>query len=149
MIRLLVVLLLLSTQPAIANCWHSAGKRYGIEPELLQAIATVESGLSPSATNGNKNGSTDIGLMQINSQHFSQLEKYNITRHALLNDPCQNVMAGAWVLAGQMRIFGYSWEAVGAYNAGNGRDSKTKMRRKRYIKKVAPVYLRLKNKQKD
>ena len=149
MIRLLIVLALLSVQPAMANCWRSAGERYGIEPELLQAIGIVESGLLPSAINGNKNGSTDIGLMQINSQHFSQLKKYNITQHALMNDPCQNVMVGAWILAGQMRLFGYSWEAVGAYNAGNGRDSKTKMWRKRYIKKVAPVYLRLKNKHKD
>lgn len=147
--RLILLLLLISAGPAMANCWRSAGERYGIEPELLQAIATVESGLYSSAINENNNGSTDIGLMQINSQHFRQLKKYNITQGALINDPCQNIMAGAWVLAGHMRMFGYSWEAVGAYNAGDRRDGKTEMWRKRYIQKVAPVYQRLKNKHKD
>ena len=149
MIRRLVLLFLISAPPAMADCWHSAGERYGIEPELLQAIAVVESGLSPTATNVNKNGSKDYGLMQINSQHLSHLKKYNITQDSLIKNPCQNVMAGAWVLAGLMRKFGYSWEAVGAYNAGNGRDRKTKMWRQRYIKKVVPVYLRLKKEHKE
>ncbi len=144
-----MVLFLLSTPPVMADCWHRAGERYGIEPELLQAIGIVESGLLSSATNGNKNGSTDFGLMQINSQHLRQLNKYNITAHTLINNPCQNVMVGAWVLAGLMRKFGYSWDAVGAYNAGNGRSRKTKIWRQRYIKKVVPVYQRLKNKHKD
>lgn len=149
MFRLMLVLFFLAVNSAIANCWKQAGERYGIEPELLKAIAIVESGLSAAAVNKNNNGTTDVGLMQINSQHFNQLKKYRITPRLLINNPCQNIMTGAWVLAGQMRVFGYSWDAVGAYNAGNARDRKTKIARMRYSQKVARVYQGLKSNNKD
>ncbi len=48
-------------------CFDDAGKKYGINPALLEGIARVESNLNPKAMNRNTNGTTDIGLMQINS----------------------------------------------------------------------------------
>ncbi|PIV87852.1 MAG: hypothetical protein COW48_09240 [Hydrogenophilales bacterium CG17_big_fil_post_rev_8_21_14_2_50_63_12] len=56
---------LLVTLPAHA-CWKEAGTRYGVSPQLLYAIARTESGLNPQAIGRNRNGSRDIGLMQIN-----------------------------------------------------------------------------------
>lgn len=38
-------------------------------PDVMLAIAKAESGLDPNATNVNKNGSSDIGIFQINSVH--------------------------------------------------------------------------------
>ncbi|MBP2169736.1 soluble lytic murein transglycosylase-like protein [Erwinia toletana] len=128
--------------PAQATCWQEAGQRYGIEPELLHAIAIVESNLQSSARNQNRDGSYDIGLMQINSRHLPLLRNFQISESALLDDPCLSVMTGAWVLAGFMRRYGYSWEAVGAYNAGNGSDRGHL--RQRYIQRVHPHYARLK-----
>lgn len=146
MMKKLILLfpLLTTVFPTFADCWKEAGTRYGIEPELLQAIAIVESGLTPSAINKNRNGTHDVGLMQINSSHLSTLKKFNITRQGLINDPCQNVMTGAWILAGNFRHYGYSWEAVGAYNAGTGRSELHKTLRKKYAQKVVPHYLKLK-----
>ncbi|OON41347.1 invasion protein IagB [Izhakiella australiensis] len=141
---LLFFSLLATTLPALADCWQQAGNRYGIEPELLQAIAIVESGLTPEAINENRDGTHDVGLMQINSRHLPMLKKFNITRQGLINDPCQNVMTGAWILAGNFRQYGYSWEAVGAYNAGTGKSQRRKALRNKYIKKVIPHYLKLK-----
>lgn len=149
MIRLILLLTLLAVHGAEAHCWQRAGARYGIEPALLKAIAVVESGLSPTAVHKNRNGTTDVGLMQINSQHFAQLKQYNITAHSLIHNPCQNVIAGAWVLAGQIRQFGYNWEAVGAYNAGNARNRKTHLARLRYSQKVARIYQGLKRNDKE
>jgi hypothetical protein len=34
-----------------------------------------------------------------------------------LGDPCTNVKVGAWILSDCIRKHGYTWEAVGAYNA--------------------------------
>jgi soluble lytic murein transglycosylase-like protein len=99
-------------------CWEEAGARYGINPYLLYAIAKTESGLDPVAVNRNKNGSYDVGIMQINSSWFPQLRKYGISEQELF-DPCVNIHVGAWVLAQNMRRMGNSWEAVGAYNAKN------------------------------
>lgn len=149
MSRLLIFLtFVLTTFPSMATCWEQAGTRYGIEPELLQAIAIVESGLNPGAININKDGTRDYGLMQINSSHLPALRKFRINQKALLNVPCQNVMTGAWILAGNIRQFGYGWEAVGAYNAGTARNAKRRALRQKYIQKVVPHYQRLKkNKQ--
>lgn len=136
--------LLFSPFFSFADCWDQAGGRYGIEPELLKAIAIVESSLNPKATNINYNGTTDFGLMQINSSHLPVLKKFRITQHQLLNDPCHNVMTGAWILAGNIRQYGYTWEAVGAYNAGTAKTPKHHALRKKYIHKVAPQYKKLK-----
>ena len=95
-------------------CFEEAGQRYNISPKLLRSIAQVESGLNPKAVNRNSNGSTDMGLMQINS---SWLKTLNVTPDDLMNDPCLNTMTGAWVLRQCIDRHGYTWEAVGCYNA--------------------------------
>ncbi|WP_313654414.1 lytic transglycosylase domain-containing protein [Pantoea sp.] len=136
--------LLLPLFSAQATCWKDAGARYGIEPELLQAIAIVESNGNTKALNKNRNGSFDVGLMQINSIHFNTLRKFRISQKDLLNNPCQSVMTGAWILAGQIQRFGYTWDAVGAYNAGTANTPQRQALRQQYIKKVAPHYARLK-----
>ena len=106
--------------PAAASaCWAAAADRYGIPVELLQAVAQVESGLRPAAINRShlqRTGSYDIGLMQVNSGHLRTLARYGITE-AQLREPCTNVMVGAWLLAGQFARYGWSWEALGSYNA--------------------------------
>lgn len=97
-------------------CWEEAAARYGVNPYLLYAIAKTESSLNPQAINRNKNGSYDIGLMQINSRWLPTLRKYGINEDQLW-DPCTSIHVGAWVLAQNMQRMGNSWEAVGAYNS--------------------------------
>lgn len=99
-----------------AHCFEQAGARYGIAPVLLEAISTVESGGNPQARNLNRDGSEDLGHMQINSRWLGILASYGIDRQKLL-DPCLNTHVGAWILAQNVRQHGYGWEAVGAYNA--------------------------------
>ncbi|MEX1841657.1 transglycosylase SLT domain-containing protein [Enterobacter cloacae] len=140
---LLIVITVLISFSTHATCWIQAGQRYRIEPELLQAIAITESSLDSKALHQNNDGSYDIGLMQINSKHLKHLEKYNITKDKLLNSPCLSVMTGAWILSGFIQKYGYSWEAIGAYNAG-GSENRAQLRKK-YIRRVIPNYLKLKN----
>lgn len=113
-IHILVFIALISSN-AFA-CWEDAAARYGVNVQLLYAIAKTESSLNPSAINRNKNGSYDIGLMQINSSWFPTLHKYGISETQLWN-PCTNIHVGAWILAQNMHRLGNSWEAVGAYNS--------------------------------
>lgn len=110
-----VAISLIAAFPAYA-CWEQAAERYGISSELLQAIARTESGLDPMAVGRNRNGSRDIGLMQINSSWLPRLSAYGIAERDLLNS-CTSIHVGAWILAGNVRRLGYTWEAVGAYNA--------------------------------
>lgn len=115
-------------------CWEEAAARHGVNAYLLYAIAKTESSLNPSAINRNKNGSYDIGLMQINSRWLPTLRKYGISEEQLW-DPCTSIHVGAWVLAENMRRMGNSWEAVGAYNA---RDPDLRMKYARKVYKNIP-----------
>jgi soluble lytic murein transglycosylase-like protein len=97
-------------------CWDEAAARYGLSSHLLYAIARTESGLNPAAVGRNRDGSRDIGLMQINSSWLPTLASHGIAEHHLF-DACTSIHVGAWILAGNVSRLGYTWEAVGAYNA--------------------------------
>ena len=116
---LTVLSTVLTAQPSKA-CWDDAAARYGLSSQLLYAIARTESGLDPQAVGRNRNGSRDIGLMQINTAWLPVLLAHGIAEGDLF-DPCTSIHVGAWILAGNVRRLGYTWEAVGAYNAASPR----------------------------
>lgn len=110
-------------------CWDEAAKRYNLSSHLLYAIARTESGLDPRAVGRNRDGSRDLGLMQINSRWLPRLAEHGIAEHDLF-DPCTSIHVGAWILADNVSRLGYTWDAVGAYNAASP------ARRAAYIDKV-------------
>ena len=58
------------------------------------------------AINRNRDGSHDIGLMQINSMHLPDLARQGITRQRLLDEPCLSIDVGASILSGFIRRHG-------------------------------------------
>lgn len=140
-IQILTVAVLLNSSISLAeNCWKEAGDRYGIDPWLLYAIAEQESNFDPNAINdSNKNLTRDVGLMQINSFWLPKLKEYGISESDLF-DPCINIHVGAWVLAQSIKVFGYNWEAIGAYNAGTKRTAARSRLRERYAVSVYRRY---------
>lgn len=84
----------------VADSYYTqAGNHFGLDPQLLWAIAYKESRHTPHIiSKPNKNGSYDIGIMQINSSHLPRLEKqYGISEEDLLN-PQINIFVGAEIL---------------------------------------------------
>jgi len=118
-----------------AACFEEASARYRLPVALLKAISTIESSGNPRAINRNRDGSYDIGHMQINSRWLPQLKQYGITEASLF-DACTNTHVGAWILAQNIYRLGYNWDAIGAYNAS----SPTK--RMAYARKVVEILRR-------
>lgn len=126
---------------ALAKCYEEAGMKYGINPQLLRAIAVTESDENPLAVSPpNKDGSRDFSMMQINPFWYPKLAHYGVRKEDL-KDPCQSVHAAAWILAQEIERFGNSWRAVGAYNAGPGKGKDAI--RSVYVQKVWKNFNRL------
>ena len=115
------------------QCLLDAAIHYQISPVLIAAIIKTESNYNPKAVNINVSGSEDVGLMQINSEWLPRIAKLGYDRESLFN-PCINIIVGTWVLAQEIRRFGYTWSAVGAYNAGPSREQES--RRAAYAHRV-------------
>lgn len=130
----LLLLFLIAIFPRLAlaspSSWETVGHRYGISPHLLYAIASVESRLDPNVVRRNQNGTYDIGLMQINSSWLPKLKRMGISMRDLF-DPHVNLNVGAWILSENIKEYGATWKAVGAYNATSVK------KQARYAKRVA------------
>ncbi len=122
------------SQYAYGPCLIDTANRYRISPLLLDAIIATESDHNPLVINVNTSGSEDIGLMQINLAIWLPIiAKQGYDRNSLF-DPCTNIAVGGWVLAQEVQRFGYTWDAVGAYNAGPSPERE--LRRSRYARRV-------------
>lgn len=102
-----------------AKCFEDASARFGLpRPDVLRGIAQQESSGRCTARHPvNRDGSYDIGCMGINSSWLPTLQrKFGLTEQDLY-DPCTNVHVGAWIFAKNVRQYGDSWQALGAYNA--------------------------------
>ena len=55
-------------------------------------------------------------MMQINTIWLPQLKKMGISRE-MLKDACTSTYVGAWILSQNIKRFGYTWRAIGAYNS--------------------------------
>ncbi|MDA8646077.1 lytic transglycosylase domain-containing protein [Porticoccaceae bacterium] len=86
-------------EPLTVECVELVTQSTGIHPDILFAIAIVEGGEVGRSSKPNKDGSQDIGLMQINSIHLPHLESFGITPQLLRDDGCVNFKVAAWHVA--------------------------------------------------
>ena len=85
--------------------------------ELVLAMMYHESNYDPSAVRYYEDGSSDSGIMQINSINAQSLyELYGITD---LQDPYENILAGVSIIAGFVHQYG-EHDGLMAYNMGAG-----------------------------
>jgi len=111
---LILILFIFYPSLVIAFCFDEAAREYRLNADLLRGIACLESNSNPSALNHNRNGTTDLGIMQINS---SWIKPMGLNENELLKNPCYNVKTAARILRKCMDKHGYTWEAIGCYNA--------------------------------
>lgn len=107
---------LLAPRLAYADCFDEAASYQHLDPMILRAIAWQESRGHADAMHINANGTTDFGMMQVNSIHLRTLSNYGISQQDLMK-PCISVYVGAWYLRQMMMRHKDTWNAVGAYHS--------------------------------
>lgn len=98
-------------------CIMRAASQYQAYPDLIRAVIGAEAGATGKISR-NKDGSFDMGLMQINSVHLPEFARYGITQEMLVNNECLNIMIGTYLL--QKSILGSGgnfWQGVGGYHS--------------------------------
>jgi hypothetical protein len=105
------------TSPAaIQQMILTAAAQYGVPANIALGIAAHESGFNPNATKVNSNGTTDYGVMQLNT---SVLQTYGLTP-AQAFDPQTNINTAMALLGGYISTYGNVNTALQAYASGPG-----------------------------
>lgn len=136
-------------------CLREAAFSSGVDPALLQAIVTVESGDHPYAFGWFDYRGTrrtyradnytaavaqldalerqqirfDVGLAQVNSRNLKVLEQRLGIAPIRALDPCTNLHLAGVILREQINAYGPTWRAVAGYNGALS-----------YVPKVRRVY---------
>ncbi|MDH0342145.1 lytic transglycosylase domain-containing protein [Chromobacterium haemolyticum] len=97
-------------------CIIQAAARYQENPVLIRAVLRVENG-KVGQIRWNKNGTFDMGPMQINSIHLPELAPYGITEAKLTNDECLNIHIGTYYVKKNILAGKDFWHGVGSYHS--------------------------------
>lgn len=112
----------------IAACLLMAAQNYSVPPAVLLGIYQVESGRVGQEV-ANKNGSYDLGPMQINTIWMPELaELWGVSeataRRWVRDDPCTNVGVAAWILRRHYDETGNLSQAIAHYHSRTPRFGK-------------------------
>jgi hypothetical protein len=103
-------------------CMVAAASFHHLPVQALAAIQSVEGG-TVGAIIGNKDGSADLGLMQVNTQWVPAIAKAtrgraDVIRYKLIQDGCFSIKVAAAILdVYKVEAHGNMLEAVGFYHS--------------------------------
>jgi len=103
-------------------CMALVAQIYSLPPRVLPSIQAVEGG-GPGVVHRNTDGSSDLGVMQINTLWLPTLARYTrldptVVRERLLHQPCFNIAAGGLILRTYLdETKGDLMQAVGNYHS--------------------------------
>lgn len=83
------------------TCSIQAAKNYNFDPIILLAVASVENGKAGQWVK-NKNGTHDVGPMQLNTAYLATLAKYGVTPKDAAQGGCYSYYLAAWRIKGHI-----------------------------------------------
>ena len=106
----------------LAACIFLAAQTYAVPPAVLLGIYQVEGGKVGQSVGPNKNGSYDLGPMQINTIWLPQLAtEWGVSQSTayrwVKDDPCTNVGVAAWILKGHLNETNNLSQAIAHYHS--------------------------------
>lgn len=119
----------------VEKCVKASSQYFRVPPSVIKAILEVEGG-KVGTLSKNRNGSYDMGLMQINTVNLKWIKSRfpSVGWKELTYNPCVSIGVGTWILSEQIKGADSFWIGVGNYH------SKTPRFRNIYLKKVAVAY---------
>jgi hypothetical protein len=98
------------------SCINDAAMLYHVPAKLIISVLNTERGKIGMAM-PNRNGTYDLGPMQINTSWWPRLYRYAISPDAVKNNPCINVKVGTWILGGELAKSPDLLSGVGNYHS--------------------------------
>lgn len=98
------------------TCINQAAIAYHVPATMILSIMKKEGGRNGQAVR-NKNGTYDLGVMQINTSWLPTLSRYGYTKEDIQFNACKNVMVGTWILANSVADGKTAWQGVGNYHS--------------------------------
>lgn len=113
--------------PVVMQCVSSASREFHVPKIVLLGIIRTESRGNPKAIGHNRDGTVDLGVMQINSRWIQKLNHdYGLNAgYKTMMDACYNIRVGSWILSHELSKGGgwedrYDfWRRVGNYHSHN------------------------------
>ena len=115
--------------PVTVECVKHASEISGVPLVALKGILQAEGG-TPGKASRNRNGTRDVGPMQINTIWTKHFAEKGVSMELLKNNGCANVLAGTWILKSHYDRTRNIWRAVARYH------SKTGKYQYRYLRRV-------------
>lgn len=103
-------------------CMALVASLYNLPPRVLPSIQAVEGG-APGTVHRNRDGSDDLGVMQVNTRWLGPLAAYtglpaDVVRDRLIFQPCFNIAAAGAILRTYLdEAGGALMPAVGNYHS--------------------------------
>lgn len=114
------------------DCLLPVAAAYQVPHEIVESVIISESS-GRNVVSTNRDGSQDIGVMQINEWWLPILKRHGIERKDLMN-VCTNIAVGSWILGYEYSSLKNWSEALASYNAG--RSQRFEPYAQRYADKV-------------
>ena len=122
------------------DCINNSAITYHVSAIAILSVMKKENSRNGQAVR-NKNGTYDLGVMQINEIWLPKIAPYGYTREDLQFNACKNVAVGAWLISRSLAEGGAAsaWTSIANYH------SRTQVHNKPYSKSIYANYQKLAN----
>ncbi|MGN1392772.1 MAG: lytic transglycosylase domain-containing protein [Succinivibrionaceae bacterium] len=100
-----------------SHCVQWTANQFELPEELLFSIIYVERGDVNGKCMRNRNGTEDCGPAQINDVRIPEIEKFDLDKSDMKNNPCRNIWAMGYLMRREIeKANGDIWLGVGNYH---------------------------------